>query len=58
MPVLPGDTPMTIAGGQQINTHLPRWNHCVTRCVRRALPIGEVASDRKAWITHRIGETA
>ena len=26
---------MTIARGQQINTSMTRWYHCVSRCVRR-----------------------
>ncbi len=47
---------MTIARGQQIDSSVTRWYHCVTRCVRRAFLLGEGTSDREVWIENRIEE--
>jgi hypothetical protein len=33
-----------------------RWYHCITRCVRRALLLGEGPDDRKEWIERRLQE--
>ena len=34
------------------------WYHCITRCVRRALLLGEGLVDRKQWVEDRIEELA
>jgi REP element-mobilizing transposase RayT len=49
---------MAIARARQIDPSVARWYHCMTRCVRRALLLGEGASDRKEWIEKRIEELA
>jgi len=49
---------MAIARTRQINASVARWYHCVSRCVRRAFLLEEGATDRKAWIEHRIEELA
>jgi hypothetical protein len=49
---------MTIARAHLVDPALSRWYHCVTRCVRRALLLGEGPHDRKAWIEHRLQELA
>ena len=38
---------MTIARAQLVETSLARLYHCVTRCVRKALPLGEGDHNRK-----------
>ena len=47
---------MTIARAHVMNPALTRWYHCVTRCVRRAVLLGEGANDRKIWLDKRIEE--
>ncbi len=49
---------MTIARAHLVDPAVTRWYHCVTRCVRRAFPLGEGMHDRKSWIEHRLGEPA
>ncbi len=49
---------MTMAREHLVDPDVTRWYHCVTRCVRRALLLGEGASDRKQWIENRLQELA
>src|SRR3954447_9340586 len=49
---------MTIARAQLVDPAITRWYHCITRCVRRALLLGEGPSDRKQWIESRLQELA
>ena len=49
---------MTIARRQLIDTSVTRWYHCMTRCVRQALLLGEGTFNRKEWIEDRIEELA
>ncbi|MDR3632346.1 MAG: hypothetical protein P4L84_00840 [Isosphaeraceae bacterium] len=49
---------MTIARAYFVDTEVTRWYHCVTRCVRRAVLLGEGDSDRKHWIENRLEELA
>ena len=49
---------MTIARAHLVDPAVTRWNHCVTRCVRRAFLLGEGMHDRKSWIEHRLEELA
>jgi REP element-mobilizing transposase RayT len=49
---------MTIARAHLVDPSVTRWYHCVTRCVRRALLLGEGPYDRKEWIEHRLQELA
>jgi REP element-mobilizing transposase RayT len=41
-----------------VDETLTRWYHCVTRCVRRALLLGEGMQNRRSWIEHRLQELA
>ncbi len=56
--IIPGEPPMTIARAHLVDPSVTRWYHCVTRCVRRALQLGEGMHDRKSWIEHRLEELA
>jgi hypothetical protein len=47
---------MTIARGQLVDIALTRWYHCISRCVRRAILLGEGEQDRKDWIEQRLQE--
>ena len=47
---------MTMARAHLVDPAVTRWYHCVTRCVRRALLLGEGPNDRKLWIEHRLRE--
>ena len=49
---------MTIARAHLVDPSVTRWYHCVTRCVRRALLLGEGMHNRKSWIEHRLEELA
>ena len=49
---------MTIARAHLIDLAVTRWYHCITRCVRRALLLGEGPNDRKVWIETRLRELA
>jgi REP element-mobilizing transposase RayT len=49
---------MTIARAHLVDASVTRWYHCVTRCVRRAFPLGEGETDRKGWIERRLQELA
>jgi REP element-mobilizing transposase RayT len=49
---------MTIARAHLVDPAVTRWYHCVTRCVRRALLLGDGAIDRKLWIDNRLRELA
>ncbi|MDX2036991.1 MAG: hypothetical protein SFX72_10090, partial [Isosphaeraceae bacterium] len=49
---------MTLARSRLVDTSVTRWYHCITRCVRHALLLGEGASSRKDWIERRLRELA
>src|SRR4029077_6580318 len=49
---------MAIARRQLVDPSVTRWYHCVTRCVRRALLLGEGPHNRKEWIELRLQELA
>jgi len=49
---------VTIARAQLVDPSVTRWDHCLSRCVRRAFLLDEGACDRKAWIEHRLQELA
>ena len=38
---------MTMARAHLVDVSVTRWYHCVTRCVRRALLLGEAPWNRK-----------
>jgi hypothetical protein len=37
-----------------VDVSVTRWYHYITRCVRRALLLGEGPENRKEWIEHRL----
>ena len=45
---------MTMARAHLVDVSVTRWYHGVTRCVRRALLLGEAPWNRKQWIEHRL----
>jgi REP element-mobilizing transposase RayT len=47
---------MAIARAHLVDVSVTRWYHCITRCVRRALLLGEGPTNRKAWIECRLEE--
>jgi REP element-mobilizing transposase RayT len=47
-----------MARSHLVDVSITRWYHCITRCVRRALLLGEGPADRKLWIDHRLKELA
>jgi REP element-mobilizing transposase RayT len=49
---------MAIARKHLVDPSVTRWYHCVTRCVRRALLLGEGPHDRKEWIERRLQQLA
>jgi hypothetical protein len=49
---------MTMARAHLVDVSMTRWYHCITRCVRRALLLGEGPLDRKEWIDRRLEELA
>ena len=49
---------MTIARRGLVDVSVTPWYHCITRCVRRALLLGEGLLDRKQWVEDRIEELA
>lgn len=49
---------MTMARSRLVDTSVTRWYHCITRCVRRALLLGEGQASRKQWIERRLSELA
>ena len=49
---------MTMARAHLVDVSVTRWYHCVTRCVRRALLLGEAPWNRKEWIERRLEELA
>jgi REP element-mobilizing transposase RayT len=56
----PGEPTVTIARAHLVDPAVTRWYHCSTRCVRRALLLGDVQgpTDRKSWIENRLHELA
>jgi hypothetical protein len=53
-----GGTAMTIARRQLIDVSVARWYHCISRCVRGALLLGDGSFNRKEWLETRIEELA
>ena len=49
---------MTIVRRELVDVSVTPWYHCITRCVRRALLLGEGLLDRKQWVEDRIEELA
>jgi REP element-mobilizing transposase RayT len=49
---------MMMPRSRLVDVSLPRWHHCITRCVRRAFLLGEGPADRKEWIELRAQELA
>jgi hypothetical protein len=49
---------MTIARPRLIDPSLTRWYHCMTRCVRLAILLGDEQHNRKEWIERRLKELA
>jgi hypothetical protein len=49
---------MAIARALLVDVSLTRWDHCVTRCVRRACLLGEGDQNRKEWLENRLEELA
>lgn len=49
---------MTIARSELIDVSVTRWYHCMTRCVRRALLLGDGLLDRKQWAEDRLEDLA
>jgi hypothetical protein len=49
---------MTIARKELVDVSVTPWYHCITRCVRRALLLGEGLFDRRQWVEDRIEELA
>ena len=47
-----------MARAHLVDPGVTRWYHCVTRCVRRALLLGEGPGNRKQWIENRVEELA
>ena len=47
---------MAIARARLVDLSVARWYHCITRCVRRALLLGDGENNRKAWIENRLEE--
>ncbi len=47
---------MTMARAHLDDPSVSRLYHCITRCVRRALLLGEGPKNRKLWIENRIEE--
>jgi hypothetical protein len=37
-----------------VDVSVTRWYHCITRCVRRALLLGERPNDPKEWLERRL----
>jgi hypothetical protein len=48
---------MTMARAHLVDVSVTRWYHCVTRCVRRALLLGEAPWNRKQWIERQARRT-
>ena len=49
---------MTIARAHLVDAAVTRWYHCVTRCMRRALLLGQGPDDRKLGIENRLEQLA
>jgi hypothetical protein len=49
---------MTIARAHSVDTVEPRWSHCITCFVRRALLLGEGPNDRKSYLQNRSQDLA
>ena len=47
---------MTMARAHLVDVSVTRWYHCVTRCVRRALLLGEAPWNRQSSRRTRIAE--
>ena len=47
---------MAISRAHLVDPAVTRCYHCLTRCVRRALLLGEGVFDRKVWIENRLRE--
>jgi hypothetical protein len=45
---------MTTARKEIVDPAVTRWYHCISRCVRRAMLMGEGLSNRKQWIENRL----
>ncbi len=41
-----------------VDLSIARWYHCISRCVRQALLLGDGPINRKAWIENRLEELA
>jgi hypothetical protein len=54
----PEEPTMTNAHVHLVDPTVSRWYHCVTRCIRRALLLGERQLDRTLWIENRLEELA
>jgi hypothetical protein len=46
---------MTIARKELVDVSVTPWYHCITRCVRRALLLGEGLFDRRQWVGNETG---
>jgi REP element-mobilizing transposase RayT len=51
---------MTTARTRLVDVSVTRWYHCITRCVRKALLLGDNPNhpNRKAWIERRLADLA
>src|SRR5271166_355578 len=49
---------MAMARAHLVDVSVTRWYHCITRCVRRAILLGEEPHGRKEWIEKRLKELA
>jgi hypothetical protein len=45
---------MAIARARLVDLTLPRWYHCMSRCVRGAIILSGGTFDRKQWIEDRL----
>ena len=49
---------MATARRRLVDISVTRWYHCISRCVRQALLLGDRNGDRKDWIERRVRELA
>ena len=56
--IFTGDPPHDNRRRELVDVSVTPWYHCITRCVRRALLLGEGLLDRKEWVEDRIEELA
>lgn len=45
---------MTVARKQLVDESATLWYHCISRCVRRSMLMGEGFEHRKDWIKERL----